>query len=158
MRVKCTQIFTNRPNRTNRGNKTEHLSVGTEYLVLCIYFSNNGVLDYQIEGDAGDLIIFEADQFEVLSRHIPSNWEITIKNTKVENSNDSTYYLKLAPRRWNNASISFYEEITDVSGPLENWRHWPGIPEVVKLYLQEKDIIRDEEDKISSQKVIPLKK
>jgi len=144
MRVRCTQLLTIRPARTDRGNQTEHLTVGQEYVVLCISFASDGVLLYQIESDAGNLILFEADQFEILSSHIPSNWEIDIKINSAE-SGDNRYYMDLSPRNWNNAQFDFYEEIIESSDPLEEWREDPHMPKVMQVYFQGKDIIYQEE-------------
>jgi len=144
MRVRCTQILTNRPVRTDQGDQTEDLTIGKEYVVLCIYFRNSGILLYQIESDAGELIIFEADQFEILSSHIPSNWDIHIEIDSNE-VGDSSYYMKLAPTNWREALFDFYEEIIESSTPLEEWRADPHMTKVMQLYFQEKDIIYQEE-------------
>ena len=67
-----------------------------------------------------------------------------------------SYYLILAPLKWDEALFNigasneqgFYEEIYNVNSPLEGWRNYPPeqVPEVVKLYFQEKDIIYKEEE------------
>jgi len=36
MKVKCKKILTNRPDRKDRGNQTENLAIGKEYIVLCV--------------------------------------------------------------------------------------------------------------------------
>ena len=45
--------------------------------------------------------------------------------------------------------MSFYEEITEVRWPLTEWLDDPNMPEVVKLYFQEKDLIYREEEEYS---------
>jgi len=147
MRIKCIKILNNRPNRKDLGKKTEDLKVGKEYIVLCLYYGQEGVLYFQFEGDSGGLFIFEADQFEVLSNYVPSNWEITTKCDP-----DGRYYLKLSPQSWNSYvnsykgfDMSFYEEITEVTWPLKEWRGDHNMPDVVKLFFREKDRIHREE-------------
>jgi len=148
MRVKCKKIFTNRPNRKERGNKTEHLEIDKEYIVLSTIMVSDSILYLQLESDAGDLIMFEADQFDILTTYIPSNWGVLIKPLAQENLN-TTYYLALSPNNWNNTTYDFLDEILDISGPLESHRDDYPISEVMKLYFQEKDLIYREEEEYS---------
>lgn len=46
------------------------------------------------------------------------------------------------------------DDITNIDGPLENWRHDPNIPDFVKLYLEEKDIIFNEENKHANNQIL----
>jgi len=139
MKVRCKRIFSVRPSKIDLGNQTEDLTVGKEYVVLSVYMGS--YISYRIETDCGDLIILEADQFEMISRYIPSNWEIIVNSEP-----GKPYYLRLSPRNWNNAPFDFYEEITEVSWPLHEWRQYEKIPEVVSLYFQERDLIYREEE------------
>ena len=143
------------------GKKTQELgasngilTVGKIYIVLSVSMSKRG-LRLRIECDEGELRIPDANRFELLSNYIPSNWEI-----KFETEDSNSYYLKLAPSKWEEALFNigapneqgFYEEIENVNTPplegLEGWRKYPPdqISEVVKLYFQEKDIIYKEEE------------
>jgi len=151
MKIKCRKILTSPPCRIDQGAQDEYLAVGREYIVLCVYYEYNGILYYQLESDSGALIIFEADQFEVVSNYIPSCWEIETNLLE-----DGKYSLKLSPKSWNNYincdsgyEMSFYEEITEVRWPLTEWLDDPNMPEVVKLYFQEKDLIYREEEEYS---------
>ena len=156
MKIKCTNIILNGNKTSVLGASNGGLTVGKKYIVLVIYIEKDGI-GFQIECDDGELTIPDGDQFEILSSYIPSCWEITFK-TKEENS---YFYVKLAPKKWNQARFegetaesykpNFYEAIVDVNTPLEGlegWRNYPSdqIPEVVKLYFQEKDIIYKEEE------------
>jgi len=141
MKVKCKKIIAERPNRKDLGEKTDDLTVNKEYIVLSVSLIMNSLIYYRIETDIGDLVLFEADQFDVTSSYIPSSWEI-----KVELNSDESYYLNLAPEKWNHAPFSFYEEITEVSWPLYQWRDLDEIPEVVSLYFQERDLIYREQE------------
>jgi hypothetical protein len=147
MKVKCNKIFINNTDGSELYSQDEWLTIGKEYIVLCLYFSHDGALEYQIEGDNGFLGIFEAEYFDVLSRYIPSNWEIV---TKIFPSGH--YYLKLSPSLWNKEfeenNLDFYEDITEIESPLESYRDYPENerPEIMSLYFQEKDIIFREEE------------
>jgi hypothetical protein len=145
MKVKCKKIYEGNHEITKTGGHDQHLTVGKEYIVLTVYMQDKKAY-FQFEGDDGDLIMFHASQFDVVSNYVPSNWEITC-----ERCDDETYYMSLAPKKWNEAKYpsgnGFYEEIVEVEGPLENWRSDPELfpPEVVKLYLQETEVIYREE-------------
>jgi hypothetical protein len=147
MKVRCKKVYTEQGEMSEIGSRSERLTVGKEYIVLTIY-AYGKEMDFQFEGDDGDLIMFDAEQFEQTSQHIPSNWELEFKTYE-----DGTHYLSLAPEAWNKARYpsgnGFYEEIIEKNGPLENWRGDPSeqIPEVVKLYLQETEIIYSEEER-----------
>lgn len=152
MKVKCKKTKSDSGEiLTSPGETDEILTVGKEYIVLSLSMSNTHGLLFQIETDDGELMMPDANIFELLSTYIPSNWEIKFKVYK-----DGSCYLSLAPKKWEEALFNigtseeqgFYEEIEFVNSPLENWRNYPPeqIPEVVKLYFQEKDIIYKEEE------------
>lgn len=152
MKVRCKEITTNSgDSQTILGATNNNSTVGKEYIVLSASMNNIHGLIFQIESDEGELIMPDANRFELLSSYIPSNWEIKFKVYK-----DGSCYLNLAPKKWEVALFNvgtpneqgFYEEIEYVHSPLENWRNYPKdqIPEVVKLYFQEKDIIYQEEE------------
>lgn len=153
MKVKCKKIYTEEGEKTQIGSRSKRLTVGKEYIVLTIYIHGEEV-DFQFEGDDGDLIMFNAEQFELTSQHIPSNWEVKFKTYE-----DGTHYLGFAPEKWNKARYpsdnGFYEEIIMQNGPLENWRTYPDemVPDVVKLYLQETEIIYREEKEYEEKKI-----
>jgi len=84
--------------------------------------------------------MFNADQFDMISSYVPTNWEAIVKVNE-----DGSYYFKLSPKNWNQATFSFYEEIIEVSWPLYEWRKYEKIPEVVSLYFRERDLIFKEE-------------
>ncbi len=152
MKIKCKEISELGKKITTIGAKNRNLTVGKEYIVLVLYIKK-GFIEFQIENDEGDIIICSGDQFEILSNYIPSNWEI-----KCSECQDGSYYLDLAPVAWNNAIFdgetpesyksNFYEAIIEEAGPLENWRSYPQnqIPDVVKVYLREAEIIYREEE------------
>jgi len=149
MRIKCLRILS-LLDKSDQGAKTNYLTVGKEYIVLVIYFKGKN-LSFQIEDDSGDITIFEADQFEITSNYIPTNWEI---NFDVFPS--GAYYLELSPKSWNeyykryeDYPDSFYEKIIEVETPLESWRGHPGAPEIVEVYFQAKDLIYREEKEYS---------
>lgn len=140
---------------TIKGSSNGNLTVGKEYIVLVVYYDNPHGLGFQIECDEGDLMIPSANRFDLVSNYLPSNWEIIFKPIS-----EGSHYFQLAPRAWNKARFegetadayrpNFYEAIIDVNTPLEGlegWRKYPPeqIPEVVKVYFQEKDIIYQEE-------------
>ena len=141
MRVRCKKVYTEEGEKTQIGSCSKKLTVGKEYTVLTLVIHGKDG-HFQFEGDNGDLIMFDADQFEQVSQHIPSNWELKFKTCE-----DGLHYLRLAPEKWNKARYpsgnGFYEEIIKENGPLENWRTYPEdmVPEVVKLYLKETEII-----------------
>jgi len=144
MRVKCTKIL-NSNKELDLELEDQYLKVGNEYIVLVVYFTKDGV-SYQIESEHDkEPFIPDADQFEILSNYIPSNWEIQVKNYE-----DGTYYLKLAPKAWNEADFDFWEDITNISGPFDKYRYSPympnHVPREVTLFLQERDIIYREEE------------
>lgn len=150
MKIKCTNINLNGENVTLLGASNGKLTVGKEYIALVVYTDKTDYIRFQIECDDGELRIPAGRQFEIISSYIPSNWEITFKTYT-----DGSCYLDLAPVIWNKSRFSigtaqehgFYEAIVEVDTPLEGWRKYPitQIPEVVKLYFQEKDIIYKEE-------------
>lgn len=146
MRVRCKKLYIKNGEITEIGSRDERLTVGKEYVVLAVYIQGEEV-EFQFEGDDGNLIIFDADQFEQISNHVPSNWEL-----EFETCADGAHYLCLSPKKWNKARYpsgnGFYEEIIKENGPLENWRTYPPemTSEVVKLYLQETEIIYREEE------------
>ena len=146
MRVKCKKFYTKNREVTELGSHCNRLTVGKEYTVLSISIHGKDV-HFQFEGDDGDLIMFDADQFEQVSQYIPSNWML-----RFETCEDGSHYLDFAPEKWNKARYpsgnGFYEEIIKQNGPLENWRTYPPemVSEVVKLYLQETEIIYREEE------------
>ncbi len=109
--------------------------------MLGVFLVRKSTILYHLEPDFGGLAMFDADQFEVVSNYMPSNWEAIVKVNE-----DDSYYFKLSPRNWNNAPFSFYEEITEVSWPLSEWRQYDKVPEVVSLYFQERDLIYREEE------------
>ena len=74
MLIKCVKILS-LFDKIDRGLKTDYLTVGKEYIVLVVYFEKN-TLSFQIEDDRGSLTIFEANQFEIISNYIPTNWEV----------------------------------------------------------------------------------
>ncbi len=151
MKIKCTNIILDGKKIEDLGISNGRLTVGKEYIVLVVYTDKTNYIRFQIECDDGELRIPVGRQFEMLSSYIPSNWEITFKTYT-----DSSCYLDLAPGVWNKALFNigttkeqgFYESIVEVDTPLEGWRKYPSdqIPEVVKLYFQEKDIIYKEEE------------
>jgi len=153
MKIKCTNLTLDSKKVFYTGASNGSLTVGKEYLVLTFFIKSN-FAGFRIECDDGELIIPDADQFEVLSRYIPSNWEAKVYTFASEEG--SSYSLTLAPQKWNEAMFNigtpkeqgFYEEIVLVDGPLEDWRKYPKdqLPQVVKLYFQEKDIIYSEEE------------
>jgi len=147
MLIKCVKILS-LFDKIDRGLKTDYLTVGKEYIVLVVYFEKN-TLSFQIEDDRGSLTIFEANQFEIISNYIPTNWEVNF-----DIYSNGSYYFDLSPKAWNNYYKKyeeypnyFYDKIIEVDTPFEDWRGHPGMPEVVEIYFQEKDIIYNEEEK-----------
>jgi len=145
MRIKCKKILIDNPESNPPLKQTDWLTVGKEYVVLTVYKSRNEI-SYHIESDYNDEpVIVDAEQFQVLTNYIPSNWEIKVKDYE-----NGTYYLKLAPRAWNEADFDFWEDITNISGPFDKYRYSPympnHVPREVTLFLQERDIIYREEE------------
>lgn len=138
MLVRCKKLFLD---SSINLHEDEFLTVGKIYTVLVVYSDEKGTR-YQLESDNDEqLIIFEANLFEIVSDYIPSNWRIDCKIR-----DDNTTFLCLEPRTWGNASLDFYEDITDLQYPFSYWRENPDeMPEVVKLYFQERDLIYKEE-------------
>jgi hypothetical protein len=152
MKLKCTNIILDVKETEVLGATNGSLTVGKEYIVLSFLIKDK-FAGFQIECDEGELIIADASQFKVLSTYIPSSWESKFHTYKYKE--EVLYNMNLCPREWNKALYNigtikeqgFYEEIVEVDTPLEGWRNYPPeqIPEVVKLYFQEKDIIYQEE-------------
>ena len=149
MKVRCHKILSDFPPRRDLGSKTNSLTVGGEYIVLAVYSNNKNAILYHIETDSGDLVIFHADQFEVISKYIPSNWEV-----RIEADLTKPHYIELSPKNWNQDSFSFYEEIIEVSWPLYEWRKCEKIPEVISLYFKERDLIYREESEYEKREKI----
>jgi len=140
VKIKCKKILSVGPNRKDMGAKTEDLTIGKEYIVLGVLASYGSLINFHIETDCGDLVIFDADMFDVISNYIPSSWVLDMKC-----ETGGSCYLNLYPKKWNEYPHGFYEEITDVSWPLHEWLQYERMPEVVSLYFQERDLIYREE-------------
>lgn len=141
MRIQCKRIFDlDHVEKNTIGEKNDYLTVGKVYVVLVLYANKDGV-DFQIEADDGRLYIFKSTAFHVVSDEIPSNWELTYSPHATQGS----YHLILAPKAWNRYKgyfgESFYDEIVEVEGALESWRHETIRSPVLDVYFEEKDII-----------------
>jgi len=153
MRVKCIKILKENPHiradRIDLGPKTKDFTVGKEYIVLYVCYYGGHPLFYKMESDAGHMITREANQFELVSRHLPSNWEVGVQIYPGP-LHDTRYTVRLSPKKWNRRPSDFYEEIEKIRKPLEHWRGKLDAPEVVQCYLREKDIIYREENEYTN--------
>jgi hypothetical protein len=108
----------------NEGTNKGWLSVGIEYIVLEILTSVRKGVSYRLVGDNDDKMpaIFEADQFDITSDKVPSNWIVKI---------DRIGSVDLSPAAW--FREGFWEDCYD------------GDPAALEIYKQEARIIYDEE-------------
>jgi hypothetical protein len=100
LRVRCTRL------QDNLGKPLESdgwLTVGREYMVLCIYVdASRGVLLRLMGDDNFTPAMFPGEQFEVTEQTIPNNWIV-----KKENGGDFSF----GPKAWSEAG--FWERYFD---------------------------------------------
>lgn len=123
MKVKCISIY----NDHTKKYETESywITIGKEYTVLEILICPNGALEYRMAGDhpLGAPAIYKAFQFEIISKLIPSNWQLGFYGDDL---------IVVGPKAWN--TPGFWDACYD------------GAHEEREIYRREAQIIMDEEN------------
>lgn len=113
MIVKCIQIYDNYTKSYSKEITTTRITQNCHYNVLAIHFNNHGIA-YQLIADSNGMYTFpllaRAQDFEVVSARLPSNWTMS-------NGNDESS-LTIGPAKWLDGSLwkySFWQEYDDAT-------------------------------------------
>lgn len=121
MKVKCIKIYNE--HKQEYEEKCSWLTIGREYIVLAIEIRQNKVL-FLIPSDSNEQPVLEnAIQFEILSKKIPTSWQITPGMIEL---------FTIEPKSWREPG--FWEEC---------YNHEP---KALEIYKREAQIIMEEED------------
>jgi hypothetical protein len=121
MKVRCIQLLDEDSGEAIESSSW--LSVGRVYHVLSIHMQAGYQLKFQLIGNDGITPAFHsAEQFEVTSDHIPSNWSV---------SSVAGSHFELAPRAW--SSPGFWESYFD------------GDSDALSLFEREQEAMLEEE-------------
>lgn len=124
MKVKCIKIYNDIKKQYQ--DTSSWLTIGKEYIVLAIEIRLDRVL-FLISSDYNDQpTLQEANQFEVISKKISSNWEIF---------SGSFQLITLEPKKWHEPG--FWDD------------YYNGEISALEVYKKEAQTIMDEEIKIN---------
>ena len=126
MKVKCINIYNE---HTKQHQDISHwLTIGKEYVVLSVEIYDNEVL-YLIADDSSNNYpgLHNANQFEVISHKIPSNWQINPGSLSI---------LCLGPKSWE--EDDFWDRCYD------------GDLEALNVYKREASVIMNDENNVES--------
>jgi hypothetical protein len=122
MKVKCQKIINEQTQQEQ--SASPWLTVGKEYIVLMIEVYSNKNYFLMIDDSSNEAPhLQDAKQFEVISHHIPSNWQINAGDLEI---------TTLGPSTWQEPS--FWERCHD------------GDESALEIYKFEARIIIDEEN------------
>lgn len=121
MKVTCIKLVN--PNTGKVEKKNSWLTIGHTYHVLSVEKGVSDSIQYRLLGDTGHLpALHDAEQFEVISDKLPSNWVVGIQQRGS---------FELAPKKW--MTLGYWE------------RYFDGDVEAVKVFEEEtKRILADD--------------
>ena len=121
MKVRCQRIITEHTQQQQ--DTSPWLTIGKEYIVLAIEIYSTKNL-YLLVDDSSNQApgLHDAKQFQVVTHHVPSNWEINPGDVEV---------VTIGPKAWQKSS--FWEECYD------------GAPKALEIYKREARVIYEEE-------------
>lgn len=122
MKIECVKIINPITDKEDRFSSS--LTIGRSYIVLAISIrSNHSVAFRCIRNDGRTPVLFNADQFKIVSKKIPSNWVVITEDYGG---------LTFSPEKW--LRSGFWEDFFD------------GDPIAIEEFEQEKNIVYQEED------------
>ena len=105
MKIKCKKILSSVTGK-NLGNDSPWLTIGKEYIVLALFYTEGvGLNIYAISDQYNEPCFFDLTGFEVISQFQPSSWVTVFKKDEHYTSMESL------PESWNYES--FFDDVEE---------------------------------------------